>query len=729
MNGNKFRLFLLGTSALCAFAAAITSSMAQGATAPLKIKTEPASSNAADKEEMVSRLIVKPHATAGLKLAHALQRDDASDLSKVAHVAMSVVRPMSGGAHVVKLATPVTLTQARAIAARLMQDSSVELAEPDRLRHATALTPTDPSYAGLQWHYFAPTGSNNGGANLPNAWSTTTGSPGITVAVIDTGYRQHADLGTVLPGYDFISDTAIANDGDGPDADAQDPGDWTAADECGSGESASNSSWHGTHVAGTIAELMNNGAGGTGIAPGVKILPVRVLGKCGGHTSDIVDGMLWAAGFTVHTSVGDLTNPHPANVLNLSLGGPGSCSATEQAAVTQIVNAGKVIVVASGNDGSTTVSAPANCTGVFAVTANAIDGDNAHYANIGHVVLISAPGGGCGAVAYRSGCTFGTSNGPGVYSLLNSGTQGPVADSYGAYQGTSMATPHVAGVVALMLSVDSTLTPAQIRTYLQSSARPHPAGTTCTLSSYVGLCGAGLLDAGAALAAVASLPPVINLTNTSQVVSPGSTVSLSSVDTPTTGHTITGYAWTQLTGTSVGTIANANTANATFTAPATGTYSFQLTVTDDAAHSSNAIAWVRVNSPPVLVAVGPESGLTAHALTFNVSATDVDGDALTYSAATIPTGATLSPSGVFSWTNPTAGSYTMTYYANDGYVNSTVGTVSITISGGPAVTTSPAQPSSSGGGGSLDDKAILVLLFLALCLRAGRAYRARRSVC
>jgi serine protease len=366
---------------------------------------------------------------------------------------------------------------------------------------------------------------------------------------------------------------------------------------------------------------------------------------------------------------------------------------------------------------------------VFAVTANSIDGDNSHYANIGHEVLISAPGGGCGALAYVSGCTFGTANGPGVYSLLNSGTQWPVADSYGAYQGTSMATPHVAGVVALMLSIDSTLTPAQIQTYLQSSARPHPAGTTCTLSSYVGLCGAGLLDAGAALAAVASLPPVISVTNASQVVSPGSTVSLSSVDTPTTGRTITSYAWTQLTGTSVGTITNANTANATFTAPATGTYSFQLTVTDDASHSSNAIAWVHVNSPPVLVAAGPKSGLTAHALTFNVSATDVDGDALTYSAATIPAGATLSPSGVFHWTNPLAGSHTMTYYANDGYVNSTVGSVSITISGGPAVTTNPAPPSSSGGGGTLDDKAILVLLFLALCLRAGRAYRARRSVC
>ncbi|MGZ3236098.1 MAG: S8 family serine peptidase [Burkholderiaceae bacterium] len=709
----RIRFFLLGISAAGALIVAMVSFAAEHATGPLKLNIKSISTIGVAKEEMISRLMVKPHQILGTKLAHALQLHDATALTKTANVGMTVVRPMSGGAHVIKLDKPVTLAEAHAIAARLMQDSSVELVEPDRIRHPTGLTPTDPSYASLQWHYFAPAGANKGGANLPNAWSNTIGSSSITVAVIDTGYRQHADLGTVLQGYDFIHDTTVSNDGDARDADAQDPGDWVAANECGAGEAASNSSWHGTHVTGTIAELMNNGVGGTGIAPNVKILPVRVLGKCGGYTSDIVDGMYWAAGFAV---AGVPANAHPANILNLSLGGSGACSNIEQTAVTQIVNAGKVIVVASGNDGTTSVSAPGNCTGVIAVTAHAIDGDNAYYANIGPETAISAPGGGCGSQAFGSGCTFGSANGLGVYSLWNSGTQGPSADSYATAQGTSMATPHVAGVVALMLSVDPALTPAQIKSYLRTSARAHPAGTTCTLSAYVGLCGAGLLDAAAALTIVSNLPPIISLTNTYQVVAPSATVALSSTDTPTSGRSITTYAWAQLTGSSVGTISNANTANATFTAPATGTYTFQLTVTDSAAQSSTATATVHVNSPPVLTTIAAQTGQAGHALTFNVGATDVDGDALNFSANSIPSGATLSSAGVFNWASPAAGSYTMTYYANDGYVNSAQGSVSITIPGAPA---------GSGGGGSVDRDLILALLLLAVCLRGYRGYQSK----
>jgi serine protease len=474
-------------------------------------------------------------------------------------------------------------------------------------------------------------------------------------------------------------------------------------------------------VAGTIAALMNNNLGVTGIAPNVKILPVRVLGKCGGYVSDIVDGMLWAAGFSVS---GVPANAHPANVLNLSLGGSGSCSSIEQNAITQIVNAGKVIVAAAGNDGSTTVSAPANCNGVIAVTAHAIDGDNAYYANIGSQVAISAPGGGCGFMSYStSGCTFGSANGPGVYSLLNAGTQGPTTDSYAFYQGTSMATPHVTGVVALMFSMNAALTPAQIKSYLQSSARPHPAGTTCTQSTYSGLCGAGLLDATAALTAVTNMPPSISLSNASQVVAPGSTVALSSTDTPASGRTITTYTWTQLTGASVGAITNANTANASFTAPATGTYTFQLTVTDSAAQSSTATATVHVNSAPVLTAVPAQTVIAGHALTFSVGATDVDGDTLYFFPVSVPTGATLDTDGTFTWSSPTAGSYTMTYYAYDGYTTSTIGSVSITV------TVPPAASSGKGGGGSMDSSILLMLLLLAFIVRIDRAYATKCRAC
>ena len=352
------RRAFLGITATAALIIAIATAAPAGSPGPFK-PSAPAMlpSGGSPKEEMVSQLIVKPRAQAGAKLARTLHAFDARGLSKIANVPMKVFRPMSGGGYVIKLVQPVTLSEARVIAERLMRnDRGVEFAEPDRILYPTATTPADPGYLPSQWHYFAPTGFfNKGGANLPDAWDVTKGSASITVAVIDTGYRPHADLGPVLQGYDFITDVTMANDGDGRDADAQDPGDWVAANECGAGNPASDSSWHGTHVAGTIAALMNNGIGGTGIAPNAKILPVRVLGKCGGFTSDVADGMRWAAGLSVD---GVSVNPNPANVLNLSLGGPGACSETFQRAADDVVNADKVIVASTGNNGTIAVGDP-----------------------------------------------------------------------------------------------------------------------------------------------------------------------------------------------------------------------------------------------------------------------------------------------------------------------------------------------------------------------------------
>jgi serine protease len=540
--------------------------------------------------------------------------------------------------------------------------------------YPTATTPTDPGYLPYQWHYFAPGGANVGGANLPNAWDITRGSASISVAVIDTGYRQHADLGPVLPGYDFITDIFTANDGNGRDSDAQDPGDWVAVNECPGGNTADNSSWHGTHVAGTIAALMNNGIGGTGIAPNVKILPVRVLGKCGGLMSDVVDGMRWAAGLAVP---GVPVNPNPADVLNLSLGGSGTCSTTEQRAVTDIVTAGKVIVAATGNASSISVGDPADCVGVIAVTAHTISGLRPTWANVGTETAISAPGGS-----------------PGVFSLLNTGTTVPVADSYAIYQGTSMATPHVAGVIALMLSVKSSLTPAQVKSYLQSSARPFPAGSYCSTSG--GLCGSGLLDATGALSAIPAAPPTVVLTTPSQVVAPNTTVSLVGSATAEPPRSITTYHWTQLTGASVGGINNADTASATFTSPATGTYSFMLTATDSIGQAGTATATVRVNSAPVLTIVSAQTVTAGDALDFTVGATDVDGDTPIFHSISLPAGATLSAQGIFGWPSATpVGSYTMTYYASDPYgANSATGTVNITVAATP-----PSNSSGGGGGG------------------------------
>lgn len=670
------RRTLLGITATAALMIATAAAASAGSTGPLKTSAQPMLPSASSpKEEIVSRLIVKPRAQADAKLVGALRAFDASGLSKTANVPMTVFRPMSGDAHVIKLDRPVTLSEARVIAERLMRnDSGIEFAEPDRRVYPTATTPTDPGYLPYQWHYFAPEGANVGGANLPNAWDITRGSASISVAVIDTGYRQHADLGPVLPGYDFITDIATANDGNGRDSDARDPGDWVAANECGAGEPAEDSSWHGTHVAGTIAALMNNSIGGTGIAPNAKILPVRVLGKCGGLMSDVVDGMRWAAGLAVP---GVPVNPNPAQVLNLSLGAPGACSATFQNAATDVVNAGKVIVAATGNDGGTdNVNLPANCVGVIAVTAHTISGLRPSWATIGPETTISAPGGASG-----------------VYSLSNTGKKGPVADSYATYQGTSMATPHVAGVIALMLSVKSSLTPAQVKSYLQSSARPFPAGSYCSTSG--GLCGSGLLDAAGALSAIPASPPTVIVTTPSQVVAPNTTVSLVGSATAEPPSIIETYRWTQLTGASVGVINNADTAGATFTSPATGTYSFQLTATDSIGLTGTATATVRVNSAPVLTAVAAQTVTEGNAITFIVGATEVDGDTPIFHSISLPTGATLSAQGAFSWPGATpAGSYTMTYYASDPYgANSDTGTVNITVS---------AASGGGGGGGCME---------------------------
>ena len=716
----------------------------------------------APQEEMVSQLMVKPRYQLGAQLKTALQAHDARALVNISNVPMSVVRPMSGEAHVIRREHPVTLSEARVIAARLMRDSSVELAEPDR-RKRPALTPNDPDYAIYQWNLFAPASQNLGSANLPNAWNITTGSNAVTVAVIDTGYRPHQDFGftysssgnispvVLSSGYTFITDIPTANNGVGRGSDALDPGDWITGTEnttvggpfygCGVLDSAGNpinqlspSSWHGTHVSGIVAAQMNNGIGIAGVAPNIQILPVRVLGKCGGYDSDIIDGMRWAAGIPV---TGVPTNSHPAQVLNMSLGGgrnpdgsPIPCSQSYQSAVNDVISAGKVIVIATGNDGgppyySTTLSSPANCTGVISVTANAIDGDNAWYATIGPGTTISAPGGDCGGM--NQNCI--PANYPGVYSLLNSGTTTPTAspggDSYVAYSGTSMATPHVAAVAALMFSVNPSLTPTQISSYLQSSARPFPSNTVCTTNGS-GLCGTGLLDAYQALTVVkASVPPpVVTLGSIPTTVAPGDVVTLSGSATVGAGWSIASYAWTQLSGPTTVAINNANTAMATFTAPSTGTYSFKLTATDNRTpgQTGTATAVIVVNSPPVLTALPTQMVTAGQTLNFTVTATDPDGDTpIIFNAVSLPAaGATLSATGNFSWPNASpAGNYTLTYYASDPYnANSAQGTVSITV------TTASAASSggSSKGGGSMDTATLAVLALLAAGLRLRRRY-------
>ncbi len=455
--------------------------------------TAPAYKNLAD------RLIVKfrPNAATSADVR-------THTLSAKAGVTFTRLRTMSGGAHIMRLPYRMSMADADAIVARLKSDPDVEYAEVDRI-FRPLLVPADPRYA-EQWSLHPPA-SEPGGMNLPGAWDITQGVAAVVVAVLDTGIVNHLDVDTnigdftagVLPGYDFVSTdpggtSFVANDTDGRDNDPSDPGDWaTSADVLDPNTpctDVADSSWHGTHVAGIIGATAQNGIGIAGINWTSRILPVRVLGRCGGYASDIADGIRWAAGITV----GGVPNPNPAKVLNISLGATAPCSATPtiQSAITDAVAAGAAVVVAAGNEDTDVANAsPASCTGVITVAATTRTGARAYYSNVGSLVEIAAPGGAQSAA-----------NDPnGILSTVNPGMTTPTAGSaYGLYQGTSMAAPAVTGVVSLMLSANPALTPTQITSQLRASARAFPVGTgdDCTTD----LCGAGIVDAATVVAAV-----------------------------------------------------------------------------------------------------------------------------------------------------------------------------------------------------------------------------------
>jgi serine protease len=456
----------------------------------------------------------------------------------------------------VVFANGITSTE---LAQRLARESDVEYAVPDERRHPLT-APNDPLYAaGVpgsgpaagQWYLRAPSGAVTSSIDIETAWSVTLGSPSVVVAVVDTGVRfDHPDLlaviddGKLLPGYDMISDVNSANDGDGRDADASDPGDWitgaeannrfgpfykcTRLDPSTGTYSAEDSSWHGTQVSGIIAAITNNGTGMASVGPDLRVLPVRVLGKCGGFDSDIIAGMRWAAGRPVP---GVPANLYPARVINMSLGGPGACHAGYVDAVSEITAVGTVIVASAGNSAGQALISPANCSGVIGVAALRHVGTKVGFSDLGLDVAISAPGGNCVNITAGSPCLYP------ILTTSDAGTTTPVGpiytDSFKRSLGTSFAAPLVSGTAALILSAQPALTPQQVRQVLQATARPFPTtggdngdGTPvpqCTVPQYDSFgnpvdqlqcycttytCGAGMLDAGAALSALTSMSAV-----------------------------------------------------------------------------------------------------------------------------------------------------------------------------------------------------------------------------
>ncbi|MCB1553618.1 MAG: S8 family serine peptidase [Xanthomonadales bacterium] len=450
-------------------------------------------------------------------------------------LALSHVRHMDLGAEVVRVSKRLDRAGALTLMQKLAENPNVEYVEVDRLNHHT-LTPNDPSYS-QQWGFNGATA----GTRADLAWDITNGS-GVVVAILDTGITTHADLNAnVLPGYDFIIDTTVSNDGNGRDSNPADPGDWTTAGQCYTGSPASSSSWHGTHVAGTVAAVTNNSNGVAGMAWGAKIVPARVLGTCGGYDSDIADAMIWASGGSVS---GVPANANPAEVINLSLGGSGACGATTQAAINTAVGNGSVVVIAAGNDNVNVSNAsPANCNNVIAVASITSTGARSSFSNYGALIDIAAPG-------------------STIYSTMNSGTTTPGSATYTNYSGTSMATPHVAGVVALMQAVSNPAkTPAQIESLLKSSARAFPSTPSQTI-------GAGMLDAQAAVLAAqgggsdTTAPSTVSGLGASAASS--SQVNLSwSAATDTGGSGLAGYKIERCTGSTCTTYAQIATTTST----------------------------------------------------------------------------------------------------------------------------------------------------------------------
>lgn len=505
----------------------------------------------------------------------------------------------AGRAALVRLDKPLRGEALADAMRRLRLHPDVAWVEPDVLE-PRQLVPADPGWSD-QWHLREP-GYVHGNfqpaaMNLPPAWDISTGATSTVVAVVDTGIRfSHPDLaGRLLSGYDFVSELSVANDGNGRDPDPSDPGDWVdAIDRLNPLFAAcdiEDSSWHGTFIAGQIAAVPNNGAGIAGLHWDARVLPVRASGKCGALVSDLIDAVRWSAGLPVS---GAPANPTPARVINLSFGGSTACTAAYQSMVDDVTAAGALLVVAAGNQ-ATTLRRPADCVGVMTVASVRRDGAKADYSSFGTNVALSAPGGTDEA-------------GPDtlLVSTYNSGTKGPVADSYDYQQGTSFSAPQAAGVAALMLGLNPNLTPNALIERMKLGARAHTAymGASCSTvnngncNCTTTTCGAGLLDAQVSLQLARGPAAVIEAVGT---VRPGAQITLDgSGSLAITGRTIVSHQWSQVSGPRAIAIPDPMQAITALNLPASveGRWVFRLTVRDDTGDEGTDVVAVVAANPP-----------------------------------------------------------------------------------------------------------------------------------
>lgn len=671
--------------------------------------------------------------------------------------------------HVVQVQAAGSLAQT---VARLKADPDVEYAEADQRRYIHAV-PDDPLYAPDQWYLQPPDPSATLAAiDAQTAWGQTTGSDTLVIADIDTGVRyDHPDLlevgagGRLLPGYCFISDSFVNNGGTClgatvSDDEGSDPGDWvTQADlsepEC-SGAAVSDSSWHGTRVASLLGAITNNGVGLAGVTWQGEILPVRALGKCGGTDSDIVSAMLWAAGIAVS---GAPANPTPAKIINMSLGGEGSCPSAYQDAIQQLNALGVLVVVSAGNEGGP-VDAPANCPGVVGVAGLRAEGTKVGYSSLGPEISLGAPAGNCVNTGLDQTCVYS------MTAATNPGTTTPVAYSTvtdssedytpdlvaNANYGTSFSAPMVSGIGALMMSVNPNLGSCQLISRLKEGSVAYPttsigespqppvchvpsgssdiqlAECICTQQT----CGSGMANAPGALTAASR--PIASISSPA-AYSAGQSITLDgSGSTAATGRTLTSYAWSQVGGETIS-IPAASSAKATISAPSCGLATLQLTVTDSAGATDTADVVVGPTSAtvvaPAVQSAGPCGGSPVQlgicpavvsvaagsgGQSFTADVVNTTNTAVAWEVNGVSGGSTtvgtISTTGVYTPPAQVPSPASVTVTAVSGADSSVTATSQVTI-------TAP----QSGGGGSMDGGTLL----LGGLLLAGRALRRARA--
>jgi serine protease len=552
--------------------------------------------------------------------------DQVASLAARSGVAVRQARRLTAALQVLEIEPSGETLAARL--ARMRTDPSVEYAEPDYRRYPHAL-PNDPLYGG-QWYLQSRTDAP-AAIDAEHAWDISKGAAGVVIAVLDTGVLfNHPDLkraaagGRLLPGYDFVASASTANDGDGRDPNPTDPGDWVTQAEANSGSFAgcdvTNSSWHGTRVSGIIAARTNDAEGVSGVTWNPWILPVRVLGKCGGRDSDILAAMLWAAGIRVD---GVPDNLYPAKVENLSLGSSGGlgCPRSYQDVIAEVSARGTLVVVSAGNEGGP-VDVPANCAGAAAIAGLRHAGTKVGYSSLGPEVALSAPAGNCVNTGIEQPCLFS------IDTTYNLGQTSAGAFDYtnqiNANFGTSFSAPIVSGIAGLMASVNGNLSAAQLIARLREGATkpfppPDPAvvpaipqchvptgsndlqNTECGCTTSV--CGAGMANAPGAVAA--ALRPIAAVA-VPAAVSEGQTVTLSAEGSAAAcGRTIASYAWSA----TPGGVSNPNGPSTAVVAPPSGKVTVHLVVTDDAGNTDTAD--ISVTSTSATTTAPGNSGHTA----------------------------------------------------------------------------------------------------------------------